>query len=85
MSVVERILLCLASSLVFLLFKQIDFDPLDSIYDLDSLTIAFNDSRQENTGYVNKTYNFVLHTHNDPGWILTMEEYEKASVDSIIS
>src|SRR3990167_7991518 len=34
---------------------------------------------------VNKTFNFVLHSHIDPGWLVTMQEYEEMAVKHILN
>src|SRR3990167_4739207 len=34
---------------------------------------------------VNKTFNFVLHSHIDPGWLVTMQEYEEMAVKYILN
>ena len=34
---------------------------------------------------LNKTFSFIMHSHSDPGWLVTMQEYEALAVGNMLN
>lgn len=74
----------LLTGISLFLLRSIDLEDETLVVDDSDLKLDFYEV-QDSKSFAKKTLHFVPHSHTDVGWLLTMGEYNKMSVDQMLT